>query len=166
MRTIGIDLAIVREHKAVILDDQGNPIGKVFRFRTDPASLDELLRRAREGADMLELVSCRAKDTVPMVEAAKRAVPVPVLVKISANWPGSLEVVGACLQAGPMASRLLITSARRCGWTWRRGNHCSDLSLGYPAQRIGPLPYESWPRSIYATTCRWWAPAECAALRT
>jgi len=51
MRTIGIDLAIVGDHKAVILDDQGNTVGKVFRFRTNPASLETLLRRAREGAD-------------------------------------------------------------------------------------------------------------------
>jgi len=50
MQTIGIDLAIVGDHKAVILDDQGSAIGKVFGLRTDPASLDELLRRAREGA--------------------------------------------------------------------------------------------------------------------
>ncbi|MBC7249999.1 MAG: transposase [Anaerolineae bacterium] len=50
MRTIGIDLAIVGDHKAVILDDQGNPLGKVFRLQTDEASLEALLCRAREGA--------------------------------------------------------------------------------------------------------------------
>jgi transposase len=50
MRTIGIDLAITGEHQAVILDDQGNPIGKVLRLRTDPVGLATLLRRAREGA--------------------------------------------------------------------------------------------------------------------
>jgi len=50
MHTIGIDLAIVGGHKAVILDDQGNAVGKVFHLRTDPGSLDELLRCAREGA--------------------------------------------------------------------------------------------------------------------
>jgi transposase len=49
MRTIGIDLAIVGDHKAVILDDRSNPIGKVFRLQTDPTSLETLLRCAREG---------------------------------------------------------------------------------------------------------------------
>ena len=49
MRTIGIDLAITGDHKAVILDEQGNPIGKVLRLRTDPASLEALLRQARKG---------------------------------------------------------------------------------------------------------------------
>ena len=54
----------------------------------------------RAGADMLELVSYRAEDAAPMVAAAKRAVSVPVLVKISANWPNLMEVVEACLQTG------------------------------------------------------------------
>jgi transposase len=51
MRTIGIDLAIVGDHKAVILDDQSNPVGKVFRLQTDTASLETLLRCARQGTD-------------------------------------------------------------------------------------------------------------------
>jgi len=51
MRTIGIDLAIVGDHKAVILDDQGTAMGKAFGLRTAPASLDVLLRCAREGVD-------------------------------------------------------------------------------------------------------------------
>ncbi len=49
MRTIGIDLAMVGDHKAVIFDDHANPIGKVFRLQTDPASLEALLCRVREG---------------------------------------------------------------------------------------------------------------------
>jgi transposase len=51
MRTIGIDLAITGTHKAVVVDERGNAMGRVIRFRTDPAELDALLRRAREGAD-------------------------------------------------------------------------------------------------------------------
>ena len=49
---------------------------------------------------MLELVSYRAGDAAPMVTTAKRAVSVPVLVKVSANWPNLLDVVDACLLAG------------------------------------------------------------------
>ena len=58
MRTIGIDLAVVGSHKAVILDDQGDAVGKVFQLRTDPGSLwtsscvavePELLRTSRCG---------------------------------------------------------------------------------------------------------------------
>ena len=55
---------------------------------------------AEAGADMLELVSYRAQDAAPMVAAAKRATTIPVLIKVSANWPNFLEVVTACLQAG------------------------------------------------------------------
>ena len=51
MRTIGIDLAITGTHKAVVVDERGNAMGSVIRFRTDPAELDALLRRARQGAD-------------------------------------------------------------------------------------------------------------------
>jgi len=55
---------------------------------------------AEAGADMLEVVSYRAEDAAPMVAAAKRAVTIPVLVKVSANWPDLLEVVESCLRAG------------------------------------------------------------------
>ena len=55
---------------------------------------------AEAGADILELVSYRAADAAPMVAVAKQATSVPVLVKVSANWPDLLAVVDACLQAG------------------------------------------------------------------
>jgi dihydroorotate dehydrogenase subfamily 1 len=55
---------------------------------------------AEAGADILELVSYRAEDAAPMVAAAKQAASVPVLVKVSANWPDLVEVVDGCLQAG------------------------------------------------------------------
>ena len=55
---------------------------------------------AEAGADVLELVSYRADDAAPMTAAAKRAVSVPVLIKVSANWPNLMEVVNACLRAG------------------------------------------------------------------
>jgi len=66
-----------------------------------PAEVEELAAPLAEaGADMLELVSYRAGDAAPMVAAAKRAVNVPVLIKVSANWSDMLEVVDACLRAG------------------------------------------------------------------
>lgn len=51
MRTIGIDLALNSTHKAVVADEQGQRITPVFRLRTDPAELAQLLRRARQGVD-------------------------------------------------------------------------------------------------------------------
>jgi dihydroorotate dehydrogenase (fumarate) len=55
---------------------------------------------AQAGADALELVSYEATDAAPMVAAAKQAVTIPVLIKVSANWPDLLDVVAACLEAG------------------------------------------------------------------
>lgn len=55
---------------------------------------------ARSGADAMELVSYDAEDAQPMVVAAKRVATIPVLIKVSANWPDLVEVVTACLAAG------------------------------------------------------------------
>jgi dihydroorotate dehydrogenase subfamily 1 len=55
---------------------------------------------AEAGADMLELVSYQAEDAAPMVSAARQSVSIPVLIKVSANWPDLLEVVDGCLSAG------------------------------------------------------------------
>jgi transposase len=51
MRTIGIDLAISAIHKAVVVDERGNAITPLLDVTADPAVLDDLLRRAREGAN-------------------------------------------------------------------------------------------------------------------
>jgi len=55
---------------------------------------------AQAGADALELVSYRAEDAAPMVLAAKESIGIPVLIKVSANWPDLVDVVGHCLAAG------------------------------------------------------------------
>jgi dihydroorotate dehydrogenase (fumarate) len=66
-----------------------------------PADVEQLAGPlARAGADMLELVSYRAQDAAPMVATAKRAVAIPVLIKISASWPDLVAVVEGCLRAG------------------------------------------------------------------
>ena len=66
-----------------------------------PAEVEALAAPlGQAGADMLEVVSYKAEDAAPMVAAAKRAVSVPVLVKVSANWPNLLESVDACVRAG------------------------------------------------------------------
>jgi transposase len=50
MRTIGIDLAVQAAHKAVVADEQGHYVTPVLKFHTHPNELDNLLRRARDGA--------------------------------------------------------------------------------------------------------------------
>jgi dihydroorotate dehydrogenase (fumarate) len=58
------------------------------------------LARVGDPIRMLEVVSYRAVDMVPMVKAAKRLTDFPVLAKISPNWPDLMEVVDGCLAAG------------------------------------------------------------------
>jgi len=66
-----------------------------------PAEVERLAGQlARTGVDMLELVSYDEHDAAAMVEAAKRTAPIPVLIKVSANWTNLKEVVEACLEAG------------------------------------------------------------------
>jgi len=55
---------------------------------------------AETGPDLLELVSYRAEDAAPMVAVAREKASLPVLIKVSANWPDLLDVVAACLRAG------------------------------------------------------------------
>jgi dihydroorotate dehydrogenase (fumarate) len=55
---------------------------------------------AETGPDLLELVSYRAEDAAPMVAVAKARTDLPVLIKVTANWPDLSDVVDACLQAG------------------------------------------------------------------
>ncbi len=55
---------------------------------------------AEAGADMLEVVSYEPEDPLPMVMAAKSAARIPILVKVSANWPNLMAVIDDCLAAG------------------------------------------------------------------
>ena len=65
------------------------------------AEVEQLARPlADSGADILERVSYRAQDAAPMVLAAQKSVSLPVLVKVTANWPDLLTVVADCLAAG------------------------------------------------------------------
>jgi len=49
MRTIGIDLSVRGEHKAVVVDESGRFGSPLLRFRTEPASMTRLLETAQEG---------------------------------------------------------------------------------------------------------------------
>ena len=49
MRTIGIDLGVTSQHKAIIVDERGGYVSPVLRVCTDPASLRHLMEVAQEG---------------------------------------------------------------------------------------------------------------------
>ena len=93
------ELPSLRHRQDTALAGQGGVL--IASLGHTPAEVEILAASlVQAGADMLELVSYRATDAAPMVETAKRAVSIPVLVKVSANWPNLAAVVEACLQAG------------------------------------------------------------------
>jgi transposase len=55
MRTIGIDLAVRAEHRAVVADERGEYVTPVVSFRTAPIELDQLLAQARATGPGCEL---------------------------------------------------------------------------------------------------------------
>jgi transposase len=55
MRTIGIDLALKADHRAIIMDERGRFLTPVLKISTRAADLDRLLARAREGAPRCKL---------------------------------------------------------------------------------------------------------------
>ncbi|MDI7276095.1 MAG: 4Fe-4S binding protein [Anaerolineae bacterium] len=85
------ELPDLSDREGVLIASTGHTPGEVQRLARP---------LAEAGADMLELVSYRAEDAAPMVAAAKKAVSIPVLIKVNGSWPDLLEVVGACLEAG------------------------------------------------------------------
>lgn len=52
------------------------------------------------GAHMLELASYNEGDMLPMLEEAKKCCHIPILCKISANWPDPVKVAQACYERG------------------------------------------------------------------
>jgi dihydroorotate dehydrogenase (fumarate) len=88
----------IEEELPLLADRDGVLIASTGHTPAEVAQLAGPLAGAR--ADMLELVSYQAEDAAPMVAAAKQRVSIPVLIKVSANWPDLVEVVGRCLSAG------------------------------------------------------------------
>jgi len=76
----------------------GVVIASVGHHRADVEALAAPLAGA--GADILEVVSYDATDMVPLVEAAKARVAVPVLAKLSPSWPDLYDCAAGCLAAG------------------------------------------------------------------
>jgi len=81
-----------------LLDAGGVVVASLGHHRADVETLAASLVAA--GAHALEVVSYDSADMVPMVTVAKARVGVPVLAKLSPNWPDLLDCAAACLAAG------------------------------------------------------------------
>jgi dihydropyrimidine dehydrogenase (NAD+) subunit PreA len=54
----------------------------------------------KAGADMIELVSYTEDTLIPMLDYTKNNVSIPVICKLSGNWPNAVEVGSKCLEHG------------------------------------------------------------------
>ena len=54
----------------------------------------------KAGADFIELVSYTEDTLLPMLEATKKRVSIPVICKMSGNWPDPVGTAKKCLEAG------------------------------------------------------------------
>jgi dihydroorotate dehydrogenase (fumarate) len=116
-----------------------------------PPEVEQMARPlARAGADMLEVVSYKAEDAAPMVATAKSAASIPVLVKVSVNWPDLLDIVDACVRAGADG----VTAVDSIGPTLRVDVESGRPVLGSFAWLSGAaiLPIALW--AVAATVSR------------
>lgn len=73
-------------------------IGSVGHTPGEAKAIVEDVERA--GAQMIELVSYTEETLLPMLDYAKAHVSVPVLCKLSGNWPNAAETAAKCAEHG------------------------------------------------------------------
>lgn len=85
------EIAIARDGGVVVIASVG----------LSPKDVAELAGKiGAAGPHLLEVVSYTEEAMVPMVREARKAVKVPILAKLSPNWPGVIKTAVACLKAG------------------------------------------------------------------
>lgn len=66
-----------------------------------PEEAREIVRDVEKaGAHMIELVSYTKETMIPMLEFTKANVDIPVICKLSGNWPDAVEIGSKCLELG------------------------------------------------------------------
>lgn len=88
----------IEEELPSLVDRDGVIIASTGHTPAEVARLASQLEAT--GVDILELVSYEARSMALMVAEAKETVTIPVLVKVSANWPNLQDTVEECLLAG------------------------------------------------------------------
>ena len=76
---------------AVVIGSVGHTLGEAKAIVADVE---------RAGAQMIELVSYTEETLLPMLEYTKSHVSVPVLCKLSGNWPNAAETAAKCAERG------------------------------------------------------------------
>ncbi|MHA1713086.1 MAG: 4Fe-4S binding protein [Candidatus Ranarchaeia archaeon] len=85
------ELAIAKEADAPVIGCCGHAPDSVRQVAPE---------LAKAGVDIIEVVSYNADHAVGMVKVAKEYTDLPVLCKVSANWPNLLEVIEKVKKAG------------------------------------------------------------------
>ena len=85
------EIPIAKEGGATVIASVGMRPANLGRYVASLASV---------GVDAIEVCSYDADTIVPMVKAAVAEANVPVLAKVSANWPHVTEMAVSCLDAG------------------------------------------------------------------
>ena len=76
----------------------------------------------RAGAHMIELVSYTEDTLLPMLDYTKEHVDIPVICKLSGNWPDT------------------VATARRCGFGWMTGAAMRPIAMRYKYQIAKETP--------------------------
>ncbi|MCL5046836.1 MAG: 4Fe-4S binding protein [Actinobacteria bacterium] len=134
------EIPFAKKHGAVVVGSVGHTPEEAIALVADVA---------RAGADLIELVSYREEDMVPMVQEARKRVEVPILAKLSPNGSRVVETAGDCLKAGANGItaidsygpvlRIDIATARPLlgnvdGFGWLSGAAIKPIALRYVAE--------------------------------
>ncbi|HBT47553.1 MAG TPA: dihydroorotate dehydrogenase [Peptococcaceae bacterium] len=113
------EIPLAKKHGVVVIASVGHT----------PEEAEELVRPVEDaGADFIELVSYNESTMIPMVEKAKERVKIPVIAKLSPNWPDLPRVAARCLAAGAAA----ITAVDSYGPVLRLDVRTARPLLGSP----------------------------------
>ena len=82
-----------------LVNADGVVIASLGHTVADIQAVGEMVLRA-PSIRMVELVSYVAADMAPMVRLVKQMTDLPVLAKMSPNWPDVVEIAAACVEAG------------------------------------------------------------------
>jgi len=89
----------VKEEFPKLADADGLVIASMGHTVADIEAVGEMVVGA-PNIGMIELVSYVATDMAPMVQLVKSMTDLPVLAKMSPNWPNVSEIAAACVAAG------------------------------------------------------------------
>jgi len=85
------EIPMAKEAGAVVIASVGHTLPEA----------EAIVKKCQEaGADMIELVSYTEDTLIPMLQATKERVSIPVICKLSGNWPDPVATAQRCMENG------------------------------------------------------------------